>query len=258
MKLDYKRIKYEFELSFDRILRDNYAFKILLYEIFIFGSAYLIGGFLRDLINKRKARDIDIIIDLEHERLLEIIKKSNIHYQLNRHSGIKLSLGVLEVDMWSIENNWAFKNSLVKLNDDDKLNSIAKGCFYNYDALVINLHTKKLNLKYYYHFLKYNQLDILQKSPSYKLLNPTTDANILRAFYLKKITDVKYSLNTRNYILNRLGELKDQDQDPYRVLLFTKKKYSKYETSLSDKDVSYYLFDIMNSEDAGEQLHLKL
>ena len=124
--LDYNRIKTEFDFSFNEILRKNYLFRILLYEIFVYGSAYLVGGFLRDLIVNTKSRDIDIIIDLKNDQLVDIIKSSKINFLINRHNGIKLLLDEIEVDMWSIENNWAFKNNLVKLNEEDKLNSIAK------------------------------------------------------------------------------------------------------------------------------------
>lgn len=256
--LDYKRIKTDFELTFNQLLKENYLFRILLYEIFVYGSAYLVGGYLRDLIEKRKSRDIDIIIDLNHEKLIEIINASNLDYRINRHNGIKLKLDNIEVDMWSIQNNWAFKNNLVKLNEEDKLNSIAKGCFYNYDSLVINLHSKGLNLKFYDQFLKKNELEILQKSPSYKSLNPTKEANILRAFYLKKVRKVNYSLNTRNYLLTSIVEIQDNFKDPYMELLFTKKKYSKYDNILSDKDIKYYLLNLINNREFGGQLHMKL
>jgi len=256
--LDYNRIKTEFDFSFNEILRKNYLFRILLYEIFVYGSAYLVGGFLRDLIVNRKSRDIDIIIDLKNDQLVDIIKSSKINFLINRHNGIKLLLDEIEVDMWSIENNWAFKNNLVKLNEGDKLNSIAKGCFYNYDSLVINLHTKGLSLKYYDQFLKKNELDILQKSPSYKLLNPTIEANILRAFYLRKEIGINYSVNTRNYLLKKIGEIRDQDKNPIPELIKTKEKYSKYEKALSDKEVKYYLLELINFKEQGGQLHLKI
>ena len=255
---NYKKIKKELDSSFDIILRENYLFRVFLYEVFVYGSAYLVGGFIRDLIENKKSRDLDIIIDLENDHLLKILENSKISYRINRHNGIKLLLENLEVDIWSIENNWAFKNNLVKLNEEDKIKSIAKGCFYNYDSLVYNLQKKGISLKNYEKFIKNKELDILQKSPSYKLLNPTVEANILRAFYLRKLKNIKYSPNTKNYILTKIGELFDQEKNPIDQLILTKKKYPKYELVLTDKEVKYYLIELINAKEKGDQLHLKL
>lgn len=255
---DYKKIKIDLNIAFDIILRENYLFRIFLYEIFVYGSAYLVGGFIRDLIENKNSRDIDIIIDLDHNHLLKILKSSKIDYRINRHNGIKLQLENIEIDIWSIENNWAFKNNLVKLNEEDKINSIAKGCFYNYDSLVFNLHSKSLSLKNYEHFIRKGELDILQKSPSYKILNPTIEANILRAFYLRKEKGIKYSFNTRNYILTKIGEIVDNEKNPVDQLISIKVKYPKYEKILSDKDIKYYIVELINFQVKGDQLHLKM
>lgn len=121
----------------------------LFHEIFIYGAAYIVGGYFRDFLNNMPSRDLDIIVDIDNKTLVEIITNSKIDYRENRHGGVKLTTPSLEIDIWCIENNWAFKNHLVRLNDTDKLHSIAKGCFYNYDALVINLNNFSYNLRYY-------------------------------------------------------------------------------------------------------------
>src|SRR5690554_2901132 len=155
------------------MLNNEQAFKKFLYEIFVYGTAYIVGGFLRDIILKKESRDVDIIVDLSHELLIKIINESGVQYSINRHNGIKVNFDNLQIDLWSIENNWAFKNKLVKLNEEKKLESIAKGCFYNYDSLVINLHTLNMNIRYYSNFYETEKLEILQRKPLYKILNPT-------------------------------------------------------------------------------------
>ena len=251
-------LKTEFRKKFDEVLYNNTSLRHLLYEIFVFGSAYIVGGYLRDIINNKKSRDIDIIVDLNHNDLLEIISKSKIEYIINRHNGIKLVLLDIEIDIWSIENNWAFKNDLVKLNEDDKLNSIAKGCFYNYDALVINLHNFNFNIKYYRDFKKTNQLDILQTTPSYKNLNPTIEANILRAFYLRKINNISYSINTKKYLINKIGYLKDKHGNPNIILLNTKSKYPKYDSVLNVLDIDIFITELIIDNELNDQLFLNL
>lgn len=256
--LEYNEIKDKFNSSFSEVLDNNTSLKHLLYEIFVYGTAYIVGGYLRDIINGKLSRDLDIIIDIKHEQLLEILMDSNSEYSINRHNGIKIKYKNVEVDMWSIENNWAFKNNLVKLNDEKKLNSIAKGCFYNYDALVINLHTRNLNIKYYNDFIKNNCLEILQASPLYKILNPTTEANILRAFYLRKLYNVDYSSNTKQYLLKKIGSIKDKNQNSISKLIETKIKYPKYYSVLSNDDLHFYIDELINNNEINNQLLLKL
>lgn len=257
--LNYDLIKKDFRLTFSNLLNSDISLKSLLFEIFASrGSAYIIGGFLRDIIQKKESRDIDIIVDLSHDKLIECINEVNLKYCINRHNGIKINFKNIQLDIWSIENNWAFKNNLVKLNDENKLESIAKGCFFNYDSLVINLHTLNMNIRNYINFLETNELDILQKKPLYKILNPTKEANILRSFYLRKLFNKKFSLNTRLYLLSKIAELRDKNLNPLEVLENKKKEYSKYEEILSKNDLNFYLLELENNNQINNQLILNI
>lgn len=256
--MNYNEIKLKFKLHFSLELQNNLNLKFLLLDIFVFGSAYIIGGYFRDFLNFKKSRDVDILVDLPHKKLIELIIKSKVEYSINRHNGIKLHFEDIDVDMWSIENNWAFKNQLVKLNENNKLNSIAKGCFYNYDSLVINLHNYNFNLQYYKLFEKDSKLEILQKSPIYKNLNPTTEANILRAFYLRKINKINYSKNTKNYLIHKIGDIRDKGKNPLNELLMTKLKYKKYDSNLTKEDISLCLFELLDDNSFSKQTYLDL
>lgn len=256
--MHYNEIKLKFKLHFGLELQKNLNLKFLLLDIFVFGSAYIVGGYFRDFLNSKKSRDIDILVDLPHKKLIELIIQSKVEYSINRHNGIKLHFENIDVDMWSIENNWAFKNHLVKLNENDKLNSIAKGCFYNYDSLVINLHNYNFNLQYYNLFTKDSKLEILQKSPIYKNLNPTTEANILRAFYLRKIIKINYSKDTKNYLIHKIGSIRDKGKNPIDELLITKSKYKKYDSNLTKEEISLYLFELVDANYFSKQTYLDL
>ncbi|NDV45233.1 MULTISPECIES: hypothetical protein [Flavobacteriaceae] len=256
--MDYKHLKLQFKKHFGTELNNNPRLKFLLYEIFVYGSAYIVGGYLRDFLNSKKSRDLDIIIDLNDEKLIEIIDKSNCQYSINRHKGIKLQFDNIVVDMWSIENNWAFKNELVKLNEKDKLNSIAKGCFYNYDSLVINLHTFNLNIQHYRSYVKNKRLDILLKSPIYKNLNPTTEANIIRAFYLKKKEQIQFSSNTKKYLIDKIGQLKDNGFNPIDILEETITKYPKYQNLLNKNDLDKMINDLYSANQFDNQIYIDI
>lgn len=256
--LDYDLIKRDFKEKFFTLLNNNFAFRLFLNEIFVYGSAYIVGGFLRDVINNKESRDIDMIVDLEHNKLIEIINNSSILYGINRHNGIKINFGYFQVDLWSIENNWAFKNKLVKLNEEKKLDSIAKGCFYNFDSLVINVHTLNMNIRHYSSFNDTNELDILQRKPLYKILNPTKEANILRAFFLRKAYNVTYSENAKQYILSKILELKDKSINPIAALIRKKSEYPKYDSTLSATEIELFINEIVNDNQIGNQFLLEL
>jgi predicted nucleotidyltransferase len=256
--LENNEIKLRFKKKINEVLELETSLKFLLYEILVFGSAYIIGGFLRDLINGKESRDIDILVDLNHNKLIEIISESKINYEINRHNGIKLIFNSFEVDMWSIDNNWAFKNKLVKLNEKDKLKSIAKGCFYNYDSLVINLHTQNFNIQYYKDFSINSSLDILQKSSKYKNLNPTIEANILRAFYLKKLFKISYTNNTKKYLISKIGNFKDKNKNILEVLINTKHKYPKYDIILNEEEIKLYIDELIRDAEINNQFTLNI
>lgn len=221
-------IKKKFQIAFRHLLDTEPILKKLLFNVFVYGTAYVVGGYFRDLLNNKASRDIDIIIDLDNVKLLDIIASLNSCYVVNRHGGIKLQLKNTDVDLWSLEKNWAFKNKLVKLNENDKLTSIAKGCFFNYDSLVINLHNFSYNTRNYNEFCNTNILNILQKSSMYKNLNPTIEANIIRAYYIKQKFNIDFSENLTDYIVKKVLFLSDQYINGIDRIIEIKANYPKY------------------------------
>lgn len=256
MIIEEQNIKKSFELHFRRKMEDEKIMP-LFFEIFVIGTAYVVGGFFRDFLNGNSSRDIDIIVDISSSQLKDLIEKSNIQYSTNRHGGIKIRMKSLDLDIWSIENNWAFRNNLVKLNDDNKLHSIAKGCFYNFDALVINLHNYSYNLRYYKEFLKNKNLDILQLNSVYKNLNPSVEANILRAFYLRHKFKCSYTDNTAYYIKSKIGHIQDNYENVLFRLSEVKKKYPKYD-EMNEELIENFINEIRNFKLKNNQQQLDI
>ncbi len=210
------------------------------YELLLYNTAYIVGGYFRDFLHQNQSRDIDIIVDIPNVTLSAHINSFKLNHTVNRHGGIKIKLKTINVDIWSIDTNWAFKNKLVRLNEADKLNSIAKGCFYNFDALVINLSDLSYNLQYYKQFWETKKLDILQKNSTYKNLNPSVEANILRAFYLQKEYKILFTNNTRHYLIKKIGAISDFYNDAIRRLCEVKEQYPKY-NSLTQTEINDYI-----------------
>ena len=58
--MDFSELKNKFKLHFELELNSNPKFKFLMYDIFVYGSAYIVGGYLRDFLKSKRSRDIDI------------------------------------------------------------------------------------------------------------------------------------------------------------------------------------------------------
>lgn len=221
-------IRKNLQAKFRTLLNEEPNLRSVLFQILIEGTAYLIGGYVRDVFEGKESRDLDIVVDIPHERLKNIVDAENCKKQFNRMDGAKLLLNKINVDIWSFDNNWAFKNELVKRNEKEKLNCLAKGCFYNYDALVVNVSNFSYNIRYYENFIKEKKLDILQKRAIYKNLNPTQEANILRAIFLKKKYGVSYTEHLKDYIYLKMQSLSDVYGESIERLMDVKEKYPKY------------------------------
>lgn len=231
-----KLIHEELQTKFRRLLDEEWSLRNILYQLLAEGTAYLIGGYVRDVFEDVKSRDLDIVVDIKKERLRKIVDGDSCIKEFNRFGGVKLKLPHIDVDIWSFDSNWAFKNKLVRLNENEKLNSLAKGCFYNYDALVVNISKFTYNTKYYESFVEKGELDILQKRSVYKNMNPTLEANILRAILVKKKYEVVFSNHLKEYIYQKMLALNDLYGNAVDRLLTVRAKYPKY-VSVSEQDV---------------------
>ena len=225
-----------FQNKFYELLEEEPSLRNVIYDLLAEGAAYIIGGYVRDTLNGKESRDVDIVADISVEKLLCVLNDNKCVYEVNRFGGMKLFFCHTEVDLWNIHDNWAFRTKLVKLNENDKLDSLAKGCFYNYDALVLNIPKFHYNIRYYKEFLESGILDTMQKQSIYKSRNPMTEANILRAIYIKKNYNCTYSDNLCDYFLKEMLELKLEHGDTIKRLMAVKESYSKYD-SITEQDI---------------------
>jgi hypothetical protein len=232
-KILFKKL---FASRFREVLKEHPDFYEFIMNLLVYGTAYVVGGFVRDSINDKKSRDLDMIASVSHSQLTDLLKKSKLDYSVNRMLGIKIKLKQFEVDIWSIDNNWAFRDAVVKRNEDYLLDNISDGCFYNYDGLVINIHTNNFRCNHYNDFVKNKHLDIIQKSESYKSKNPTIEANILRAIYLNELFGVNITPNCMSYLVKMISNVSENYnlEDRLNIYLI---KYEKYKKVLSIKDV---------------------
>lgn len=226
--------------KFLTLLDEEEDLKSILHQILFKGAAYLIGGYVRDVFEGKQSRDLDIIVSISKDELKRIVESESCDKSYNRLGGVKLNFRQINVDIWSFDNNWAFKEKLVKLNENERLDSLAKGCFYNYDALVANVSNFTYCAKYYEDFLGKRMLNILQRRSVYKNLNPTLEANIIRAVYIKKQCEVDLADHLKEYIYKKMLHLNDIYGNAVDRLMKIKAAYPKYDSIDRDDFVNIF------------------
>ena len=228
---DKNKLKRELVASIAGLTSEDQKLGFFLKRLGEKGEFYFVGGFIRDFINQKSSRDIDVISVASSDSIQGLLNSLHIPYIKNRHNGYKLSFSFIEMDLWSISDNWAFTNKFVK-SDPNEVRSISRGSFYNFDSLVFAFISQNLSVEYYNSCVTTKTLDILQKNNKYQGRNPTREANILRAFYIHDKYGLVFSQNLNDYIyehLNYFDRKYGNMVDRLWEFLF---KYPKYRTVL--------------------------
>lgn len=190
-------------------------------------DVYLIGGYFRDGLNGKEGRDIDMVFSCSTDVLKEALDSNYLPYTQNHFKGFKLLLKK-DIDVWSIENNWAFRTGLVA-RKKNVLKSLALGCFFNYDALVLNLRSGEYNIEYFNNFLATNTLDIVVPISKYIVGNPSYYSNFVRALYIRNKTKCSYSERLQEYMHYLASEKIGYEPEDIAKLLCKMREYSKYD-----------------------------
>lgn len=113
------------------------------------GRAFLFGGAVRDIyFNGKDARpnDFDVVlIDSEVDEFLKGFKGHQI--VRNNFGGYKICYQGVSVDVWEIENTWAFRNKRVEYLG---IKSILETTFLNIESILIELNPKRRGREVYY------------------------------------------------------------------------------------------------------------
>lgn len=240
------QFKEDFEDKFLHTLSENEDFNDFLDKLFLFGNTYVFGEYLRNIILNKQNNEIDLIVVCKKNNLVEIIKSLNLNYNLNNFN-IIITFKNIKINLWSIKDTLINNNNSTYKKNDYFLDKIANNCFYNYDSLVLNLKTKKINIKHYNNFIKSKCLDIIQKNNKPRLINQSIEENILCAFYIKENFDIKLTNYCQNYLLARLGFLNDKYGSNIIRLLQYNISNKKYHNSLNKDNIIQNIYDCYNN-----------
>lgn len=197
----------------------------------------LIGGAIRDVINDKEPRDIDLILNIDNEEIFEeIILANNIKYKKNNFNGYKLFFDNLSYDIWLLKNHYSFKENYYNKN----IKNIKNTTFFNYDSLMFDIRTKYLEVSHYEQCIKEQLIDLVG-SEQVVNNNPTPIMNIAKAFKVKKETDYAFSNNLIEYIKKFL-DLKGTDNLFYEIM----DEYNRHYGLKVQDDFKKYTYNILS------------
>lgn len=196
-----KEIEY-LNRSICSLRKHNLELNILLTRLEMCGEVILIGGAIRDVCHCYLPRDFDFIVKTKQEHL--DIFLSNYPAKKNRFGGYKVNLDSVEIDIWTMESHWPFKEGFFECKEDN----ISKSVFFNLDALVYNLSTGHYNVEHYNEAIEKNELSIMYSEED-MFLNPQPEQNIVKAILLNEKCKINISDSTKVFIEETLNEDKD-------------------------------------------------
>ncbi|GAA0104065.1 hypothetical protein UT300013_06870 [Paraclostridium sordellii] len=168
----------------------------LLDRLSCIGDNILIGGALRDIILKNNnPRDLDFIINTDIN--LDTLFKNEFEYIKNRFGGYKLNIASIEIDIWRMDDHWAFKENVIKKDQ----NNLKHTTFLNFDAIFYMLESKYIDSEMFNSCIIKNCLDITLDD-EFVYLNPSREINVLRMLNIIDEWELKLSDKSYKYIKN--------------------------------------------------------
>lgn len=184
------------------------------------GNLYLIGGVLREYRDKgaiQDLRDIDIIIDIGRRSIWEGILET-YRPKRNNFGGYKLVCSALIVDIWPLEETWAYREGYVVCRPEEYVQSLPETVFLNLDAIVYDFNGDIWYDEKYLDAMNRRVIDVVLEK------NPRILLNILRAMVLKKRYGMRFSDGLRKI----LREQMEQESDlAGKLLEIQEKRYRK-------------------------------
>lgn len=199
------------------------------------GNLYLIGGVLREYIDHKKIihlRDIDIIVDVKDYLLWKEIL-SQYMKRHNRFGGYKLECCGLIIDIWAIEETWAYRSGSIQCPPQDYFKFLPDTVFLNIDSIVYDWKKNVWLYEKYREAMRTRVIDVVLVN------NPQLQLNIIRALVLKKRYTMDFSKKLDSIICNEANN--------YSSIL-------QFSETLFDEQMRRYNDAILTKEEIREEL----
>ena len=198
----------------------------ILQEILLQTDVYIFSGVIRDYFLERaqETRDLDIV--LEHEiNWWSIYRRhrKQLQISINSYGGLKVTVGNLHVDIWSMGNTWGIKRKGIRLT----VQNLIRTALFNFSAIAYSVRRERFYLhKSFVDFLQTRRIGIQYKeNPNIPLcivnaLHYSNTLNLPLTPELKQWISQRYNMFD-NYIapqLSHWGAIKYSHEDIHRFV----------------------------------------
>lgn len=198
-------------------------------ELETIGSIYLIGGVLREFRDNgmiHSPRDFDIIVDVHSKKKWEqILKRYGL--ERNRFGGNKVVCGNLIMDIWAMDQTWAFREGIIRCAPDQYAVALPETVFLNIDSIIYDWQRDRWLDAKYREAMASKTIDVVLKD------NPQIPLNIVRAFALQQ----KYSMRLSDNLMNMIQQESKKYTDINEFIdILEYEQERRYDRSLFGKD----------------------
>lgn len=186
------------------------------------GSVYLIGGVLREYRDHSafvSLRDIDVVIDVkDREVFLAMIEQYSLHE--NRFGGHKLFCSDLLIDVWDIENTWAYREKIIDCPHSEYVSRLADTVFLNIDGIIFDWENNIWLDEKYVNAMQTKILDVVLPQ------NPLIMLNTLRTIILMDRYEMSLSAKLVEIIKDEYKKYESMQEFVEMLDVEQKKRYA--------------------------------
>lgn len=190
-----------------------------LHDLSTFSDVLIFSGVIRNYFIKYKGelRDFDIVVNSDHDRVEKFL--SRYEYQHNSFGGYKITIDALKIDLWYIEQTWAYTNHKL-IPDLFKAYNLPNTAFFNFSSVVFdyNKHLFILNSNFK-HFLRTKEIDLVLED------NPLPQLCIVNTVYYKQKFKFKISERLQAYCIEHFNDYTESDFEKIQIKHFSEVKY---------------------------------
>ena len=158
--------------SIRNYLRDHPPAAEIFKKIELAGDVILIGGILREFLDHNKIqnlRDIDIIVDVKNEsQWSRVIEEYSL--RTNRFGGHKIFCEGLLVDVWRIEQTWAFRENIISCSYNNYIKLLPDTVFLNLDSIIYDWTNEKWYKEKYLEGMHSRVIDVVLEKKSIHII----------------------------------------------------------------------------------------
>lgn len=186
-------------------------------------TTYLFSGILRNyfLSVYEQPRDLDIVISRKtpYTDLIPILDSFG-DYKLNAFGGFKINIKGLSIDIWHIEDTWAIKNNIVKLEKGKIEEAVLRSTFFNFSSVLYNFQKEKFIYDYRFEeFLKTKTIDIVLEKNISELLC------LINIIYYAEKFELSLSNKVKYYFIEKFKNYNKQNYENIQLIHFKCIKY---------------------------------